>query len=417
MSESGETDSAPVESREIALQEELRELIDVVGPAPLVDLLLERAFQIGATDIHFDPTPSGLRVRLRVDGLLHDVVQLPPTMMSQVISRLKLMGDMNITERRLAQDGHISNTMLGQQRDIRVGSGPTIHGERLVLRLMPDAGTLTQLGERGFDEEQEETVRRALSAPYGTILSVGPVGSGKSTTTYACCELLNLSTKSIITIEDPVERRVEGINQLQIDSKIGLNFVSALRGALRQDPNVMMIGEIRDPETARIGVRAGLTGVLVLSTLHANDAASTIDVFRQFDVPAMFVADSLQAIISQRLIRKVCTDCRVSHHPDQTMCEALGIDPAEAESVELFRGAGCDACFHTGYHGRTGIFEILTFDQELRDAILRGKSHGEILELAKSKGLKTLENSAMDKVRAGITTVEEMHRVMMAFPA
>ena len=417
MSESGETDSAAVESREIALQEELRELIDVVGPAPLVDLLLERAFQIGATDIHFDPTPSGLRVRLRVDGLLHDVVQLPPTMMSQVISRLKLMGEMNITERRLAQDGHISNTVLGQQRDIRVGSGPTIHGERLVLRLMPDAGTLTQLEELGFDAEQEETVRRALSAPYGTILSVGPVGSGKSTTTYACCELLNLSTKSIITIEDPVERRVEGINQLQIDSKIGLNFVSALRGALRQDPNVMMIGEIRDPETARIGVRAGLTGVLVLSTLHANDAASTIDVFRQFDVPSMFVADSLQAIISQRLIRKVCTDCRVSHHPDQMMCEAMGIDPADAKSVELFRGGGCDACFHTGYHGRTGIFEILTFDQELRDAILHDKSHGELLELAKSKGMKTLENSAMDKVRAGITTVEEMHRVMMAFPA
>ena len=210
MSEAEKAGLAPVESREIALQQELRALIDVVGPAPLVDLLLERSFQIGATDIHFDPTANGLRVRLRVDGLLHDVVQLPPTMMLQVISRLKLMGDMNITERRLAQDGHISNTVLGQQRDIRVGSGPTIHGERVVLRLMPDAGTLTQLNQLGFDDEQEEVVRRALSAPYGIILSVGPVGSGKSTTTYACAELLNLATKSIITIEDPVERRIEG---------------------------------------------------------------------------------------------------------------------------------------------------------------------------------------------------------------
>jgi type II secretory ATPase GspE/PulE/Tfp pilus assembly ATPase PilB-like protein len=416
MSDSEQDTAKTGQSRQVALQEELRELIDVVGPAPLVDLLLERSFQIGATDIHFDPTATGLRVRLRVDGLMHDVVQLPPAMMAQVISRLKLMGEMDITEKRLAQDGHISNTVLAQQRDIRVGSGPTIHGERLVLRLMPDAGILTQLEELGFDNEQEAAIRRALSAPYGTILSVGPVGSGKSTTMYACTELLNEPTKSVITIEDPVERRIEGINQLQIDPKIGLNFVSALRGTLRQDPNVLMIGEIRDPETARIGVRAGLTGVLVLSTLHANDAPSTIDVFRQFDVPAMFIADSLQAIISQRLIRKVCQHCKVAHHPDHAMCEALWIDPNEAEQVELFRGTGCNACFHTGYHGRTGVFEILSVDHDFREAILRGASHGELLDLAKSKGMKTLEMSAREKVKAGITTVEEMHRVMTAYP-
>lgn len=416
MSEAEETGKNGGETRELALQEELRELIDVVGPAPLVDLLLERAFQIGATDIHFDPTATGLRVRLRVDGLLHDVVQLPPAMMSQVISRLKLMGEMDITERRLAQDGHMTNTVLGQQRDIRIGSGPTIFGERLVLRLMPDTKTLTKLHDLGFDEAQEQQIRRALSAPYGTILSVGPVGSGKSTTMYACIELLNDPTKSVITIEDPVERRIEGINQIQIDSKIGLNFVSALRGTLRQDPNVLMIGEIRDPETARIGVRAGLTGVLVLSTLHANDATSTIDVFRQFDVPAMFIADSLQAVISQRLIRKICQECRTTYHPDQAACEALGIDPAEAESVELSRGSGCESCFHTGYHGRTGVFEILMIDPEMRNAILKGQSHGELLNLAQSKGMRTLETAVQEKVRSGETTMEEMHRVMTAFP-
>jgi type II secretory ATPase GspE/PulE/Tfp pilus assembly ATPase PilB-like protein len=259
-------------------------------------------------------------------------------------------------------------------------------------------------------------VKRALSIPYGTILSVGPVGSGKTTTMYACLASLNDPTKSVITIEDPVERRIDGINQVQIDTRIDFNFVSALRGTLRQDPNVMMIGEIRDPETAHIAVRAGLTGIVVLSTLHASDTASTIDVFREFDVPPMFVADSLQAIISQRLMRKVCTDCRTSYHPDEAMCETLGLDPAQADSIELIRGEGCDACFQTGYHGRTGVFEILTVDQDIRNAILYGKSHGELMELAKSKGLKTLEMSARDKVLDGQTTLEEMHRVLTTYP-
>ena len=272
--------------RQKALQEELRELVDVVGPGPLVDLLLERAFQLQATDIHLDPSESGLRVRLRVDGLLHDVAKLPTEMTSHVVSRVKLMANMDITERRLAQDGHIANAVLKQQRDIRVGSGPTIYGERLVLRLMPDASQLTRIEDLGFDEAQIAQIRKCISAPYGMILSVGPVGSGKSTTMYACLDVLNDKTKSLCTIEDPVERRVDGVNQIQVDSRIEFGFVEALRGVLRQDPNVMMVGEIRDPETAHIACRAGLTGVTVLSTLHANDAASTIDVFREFGIPA-----------------------------------------------------------------------------------------------------------------------------------
>ena len=288
--------------RQKALQEELRELVDVVGPGPLVDLLLERAFQLQATDIHLDPGESGLRVRLRVDGLLHDVAKLPTEMTSHVTSRVKLMANMDITERRLAQDGHIANAVLKQQRDIRVGSGPTIYGERLVLRLMPDSSQLTRIEDLGFDEAQITELRRCISAPYGMVLSVGPVGSGKSTTMYACLDVLNDKTKSLCTIEDPVERRVDGVNQIQIDSRIEFGFVEALRGVLRQDPNVMMVGEIRDPETAHIACRAGLTGVTVSSTLHANDAASTIDVFREFGIPPMFIADSLVGIISQRLL-------------------------------------------------------------------------------------------------------------------
>lgn len=404
------------EVRQKALQEELKELVDVVGPGPLVDLLLERAFQLRATDVHLDPNENGLRVRLRVDGMLHDVLHLPIEMTSHVVSRLKLMANMDITERRFAQDGHISNAVLKEQRDIRVGSGPTIYGERLVLRLMPDVKTYNKFHELGLEDDQIRRVEEYVQVPYGMILSVGPVGSGKSTTMYSCLEILNDPTKSLVTIEDPVERRIEGVNQIQVDPKIHFNFVEALRGVLRQDPDVMMIGEIRDPETAHIGVRAGLTGVTVLSTMHASDSAAAVDVFREFSVPPMFIGDSLQAIISQRLLRKVCENCRETYRPDSLECQMLGIDPAEADGVALARGAGCDACFHTGYQGRTGIFEIMGVDGELREAILRNKPHGELMEIAKSKGMKTLEERARLKVLSGGTSVREMHRVLTSFP-
>ncbi len=412
VSNSGGTQPGGV--RQKALQEEMRELVDVVGPGPLVDLLLERAFQLQATDIHLDPTDKGLRVRLRVDGLLHDVAQLPSEMMSQVVSRVKLMANMDITERRQAQDGHIANAVLKQQRDIRVGSGPTIHGERLVLRLMPDTTRFTKLEELGFEDDQIAAVKRYVNCPYGMVLSVGPVGSGKSTTMYSSLELLNDKSKSLVTIEDPVERRIEGVNQIQVDQRIEFGFPEALRGVLRQDPNVIMIGEIRDPETAHIGCRAGLTGVMVLSTLHANDTVATIDVFREFGIPPMFIADSLQGVISQRLLRKVCPKCRQTYKPDSATAEFLGLG---SSSMDLVRGTGCDSCFHTGYLGRTGVFEVMGIDDDVREAILKGKRHAEMKEVAISKGMATLEQSAKKKVVAGVTTVEEVHRVLTLFPA
>jgi len=402
------------EVRQKALQEELKGLLDVVGPAPLVDLLLERAFQIFATDIHLDPTEEGLRVRLRVDGMLHDVLLIPKAMQPQVISRVKLMANMDITEKRFAQDGHISNAVLQQQRDVRVGSGPTIYGERIVLRLMPDNNRLTTLEELGLDGDQLEQVKKQVKAPYGMILSVGPVGSGKSTTMYSCLNLLNDPSKSLTTIEDPVERRIEGVNQIQVDTKIDFNFVKALRGVLRQDPNVMMVGEIRDPETAHIGVRAGLTGVSVLSTLHANDTTSTIDVFNDFGIPPMFIADSVNCIIAQRLMRRVCPNHRETYHPDEATCQILGIDPAEKDNTELVRGIPAAENFNTGYAGRVGIFEVLVIDDELRRAILDGASSTELMQIAKSAGMKTLEDSAIEKVLKGETTVEEMHRILTA---
>ena len=404
-----------LEVRQKALQEELRELIDVVGPAPLVDLLLERAFQLNATDIHIDPNQNGLRVRLRVDGMLHDVMQLPQKLTAQVVSRLKIMAGMDITERRAAQDGHISKSVIKHQRDIRVGGGPTIHGERLVLRLMPDDKTFTSLEELGFEPEQLEKIQRLVDIPYGVFLSVGPVGSGKSTTVYSALTMRNRPTESVVTIEDPVERHMEGINQIQIDAKIGFTFVKCLRGVLRQDPNVIMVGEIRDPETAQIATRAGMTGVTVLSTLHASDSLAVIDVFREFGVPSMFIVDALKCVIAQRLIRKICPNCKEEYAPDESAKTILGLSDDDAANTTLYRGQGCDSCFSTGYSGRTGVFEVLTFSPELRHAVLRTDGQDDLREIAVRNGLVTLEDAARRKVLRGVTTVEELLRLQTAF--
>lgn len=402
----------PPEARQRALHEELISLLGVVGAAPLVDLLLERAFELGATDIHFDPRKDGLRLRLRLDGVLHDILKLDAQYAPQVISRIKLMGNMDITERRLAQDGHFSNTVLRHQRDVRIGSGPTIYGERVVMRLMPDSQRFTRLDQLGLDADQVRRVETALSAPHGVILSVGPVGSGKSTTTYSCLIALNDPQRSLVTIEDPVERRIEGINQIQVDNKINFGFVEALRGVLRQDPDVIMVGEIRDPETAHIAIRAGLTGTRVLSTLHASDTGSTIDMFREFQVPRMFLADSIKCIMAQRLLRKVCEKDREYYRPDGAAAELLRLSEADAAQTQLARGVPSDANFHTGYFGRTGVFEVLFIDDEIREVMMSGKPGRTVAEAGRQHGMKSLEDSAREKVLTGETSVEEMMRVL-----
>jgi type II secretory ATPase GspE/PulE/Tfp pilus assembly ATPase PilB-like protein len=406
--------SPAAKGRERALREELRELADVVGPAPLVDLLLERSFEIGATDIHFDPRPDGLHVRLRVDGMLHDILTLGADTAPQVVSRLKLMAGMDITEKRLSQDGHVSSEVLKHKRDIRVGSGPTVYGERIVLRLMPDDKLFSSLNELGLEDHQREQILGALKAPHGMLLCVGPVGSGKSTTTYSCLRLLDDPGRSLVTIEDPVERRMENVNQIQTDSRIKFGFVEALRGVLRQDPDVIMVGEIRDPETAHIAARSALTGVRVLSTLHANDTSAVVDMFREFDIPPMFIADGLNCVIAQRLLRKVCEVSRETYHPDEAACRALGRDPSEAEHIELVRGVASDANFHTGYYGRTGVYEVMQVREAVRDTILSGRSGKEIRQVALEHGMQSLEQSAINKVLAQVTSIEEMHRVLVS---
>ncbi|MSR56181.1 MAG: type II/IV secretion system protein [Planctomycetaceae bacterium] len=405
-----------IEVRQKALQQELLQLLDVVGPGQIVDLLLERSFQLRATDIHFDPSEQGLRVRLRVDGMLHDVLQVDHEQALPMISRLKLMAEMDITERRLAQDGHITRQFLDQQRDVRVGSVPTALGERLVLRLMPDSGALCHLDQLGLDSQQVSQLKRYISSPYGMILSAGPVGCGKTTTMYNCLDLLNESTRSLVTIEDPIERRVPGVNQIQIEPRFGFGFVEALRGVLRQDPNVVMIGEIRDPETAHIGVRAARTGVLVLSTIHANDAASSFDMFRDFGIPSMFIADSLHAVVAQRLLRKVCTHCKQTFVADEPTRHVLHAAGAPEGDLQLSRGAGCDACFQTGYLGRTGVFEIIGVEDDLKHALIAGASRGELVRIARARGMQSLQAAAARRVVDGTTSIEEMHRVLLSDP-
>ncbi|MEW4488673.1 GspE/PulE family protein [Thalassoglobus sp. JC818] len=401
------------EARQKALQEELKGLISLVGVEPLVDLLLERAFQLGATDIHLDPRPNGMNLRLRLDGVMHEILHLDPEYAPQLVSRIKLIAGMNIAEKRIAQDGHFSNMMMEQNRDVRVGSGPTIYGERIVMRLMSDGSRFTSLDQLGLSDKQISAIEQATARPHGMILSVGPVGCGKSTTTYSCLASLNEATRSLVTIEDPVERRIPGVNQIQVDNRAHFGFVEALRGVLRQDPDVIMVGEIRDQETAHIAVRAGLMGSKVLSTLHASDTGATLDMFREFQITRMFLADAISCIIAQRLIRRVCEKNRETYTPDETTCEMLGIDPAEADQHKLVRGIPADSNFHTGYFGRTGVFEVLAMNPSLRNYVVSGKPGRTVFEAAQEQGMETLEQSARAKVLAGITTPEEMMRVLM----
>jgi type II secretory ATPase GspE/PulE/Tfp pilus assembly ATPase PilB-like protein len=317
---------------------------------------------------------------------------------------------MNITEKRIAQDGHISFAGSRQSHDIRVGSGPTIHGERLVLRLMPDEQSFTRLEDLGMEARQIASVRRCLSSHHGLLLVVGSVGSGKSTTVYSLLRELADPHKSIVTIEDPVERRMEGVSQIQVDPKVNFHFADALRCVLRQDPDIMMVGEIRDAETAQIACRSALTGVLVLSTLHANDTASAIDVLENFGVPRMVIADCLRGIVSQRLLLKVCEQHRETYHPDEGTCAILGLEAHRANDVQLVRGIPHDVNFHTGYAGRTGVFEILTVTRELRSSILSGASATRLMEQARADGMEPLSAAIRSKVLSGVTSLDQWHQ-------
>ncbi len=393
------------------VRKELQEKSVTATLSELVNDVLLRACDCQATDIHFDPQENGLRVRYRIDGQLQDILFIEPAMATPVISRLKIMSNLNIVERRHSQDGRITIQQHNRPRDLRLATFPTTFGEKIVIRIhevLTDAQDFTHLG---MTAEQAETIDRLITQPYGAVLVAGPVGAGKTSTLYNCLERINSPMKNIMTIEDPIEHRIPGVNQAQITPG-EMGFSEGLRAMLRQDPDVIMIGEIRDDETARIGIRAALTGVLVFSTLHGSDAPSTISNLYNFGIPGYQLSSSLLAIVSQRLIRKVCPYCRVSYTAGEKELTALELDPAEYGDLKLHRGLGCPACFQTGYLGRTGIYEIMVVGEELRDLIFQQIPKDVLRRVAMDLGMRTLKHSAIDKILEGVTTLEEAYRII-----
>ena len=378
----------------------------------LVTSLIEGAIHGNATDIHLEPLSHGeLRVRYRIDGMLHDVMKIPKHAHPMVISRIKVLADMDITERRQAQDGHITMRVGNMDYYMRIGTLPTKLGERLVIRVLNERRVLTGLQQLGFETEDLKLCEEFIATPYGMILVTGPVGSGKTTTLYSALNEVNILTKNIITIEDPVEYQLPGINQVEVDDKVGLTFAAGLRAILRQDPNTLMVGEIRDPETASVAARAALTGQQLFSTLHTQDAPGAVNTLSYLGVQPFWIASSLIGVIAQRLLRQICPHCKERYTPDARLLRLLGLH--QKSEIEYYRGKGCDRCFHSGYAGRTGIFEVMKVDESLRELIVQKASIAQIKERAIEQGMNTLKASGIRKIQRGETTVEETLRVIL----
>ena len=400
------------------MDEALSSLHEVVEDAPIVkfvNLLINQAVGDRASDIHVEPTEHNLRIRFRIDGVLHEVMHAPRGIQNGVISRIKLMADINIAERRLPQDGRISMKVAGRGIDLRVATLPTVYGEKIVLRILDKSNALLRLEELGFLPETLERFAGAYRKPYGTILVTGPTGSGKSTTLYATLNILNKPDRNIITVEDPVEYRLPGINQVQIHPKAGLTFAVALRSILRSDPDILLLGEIRDRETAVIAIEAALTGHLVLSTLHTNDAASTPMRLVEMGVEPFLVTSALDAVVAQRLARKLCDRCKEQYQPTEAELVSAGwaLEALDGDDwPTLHRAIGCGACGRTGYRGRFGIHEVLLLNEELERAIIEHRSSDDIAKISEMHGMLTLRQDGLRKVGLGMTTLEEIFRVV-----
>jgi type IV pilus assembly protein PilB len=394
---------------------DLNTLIHQSEDAPvvrLVNVLMVDSLRRGASDIHVEPYEKDFRIRFRIDGLLYDVMHPPMRLRDPLISRLKIMAKLDIAEKRLPQDGRIKIKVKIDERsrelDFRVSTLPTLFGEKVVLRLLDKDKLMLDMAKLGFEAESLEKFQRNISKPYGMVLVTGPTGSGKTNTLYSALQSLNTTDTNIMTAEDPVEFNLEGINQVQMKEQIGLNFAAALRSFLRQDPNIILVGEIRDFETAEIAIKAALTGHLVLSTLHTNDAPSTISRLVNMGIEPFLVATSVNIIQAQRLIRRICKDCKEEvHFPPEGLVE-IGFTPEEAQTVKMYRGRGCETCLRTGYKGRVGLYEVMEVTDELRELIIIGASALELRKKAMELGMLTLRESGLAKLREGITTVEEV---------
>lgn len=378
-----------------------------------VNSLIFRAVKEKASDIHIEPFEKEFAVRFRVDGVLYDIIRQPKRAHAAISSRIKVMGQLDIAEKRLPQDGRIKIKIAGKDIDIRLSTVPTLYGERVVMRILEQTGTVLELERLGFNPKSVETINKLITRKYGIILVTGPTGSGKSTTLSSCLVKLNSPERNIMTCEDPVEYQIAGINQVHVNTKIGLTFAAALRSFLRQNPDIIMVGEIRDKETAEIAINASLTGHLVFSTLHTNDASGSATRLIDMGVEPFLIASSLIGVIAQRLMRKVCTKCRVPHTPTDYEMRELGWTKVP-EGAQIYRAEGCPACSNSGYAGRTVIHELLVVEDEIRSLIIQGKDSGTLKKAAIERGMKTLREDGISKVVQGVTTIDELMRATHA---
>ncbi len=393
------------------LEERGAETHDAAPVVQVVNLIVQQAVRDRASDIHIEPQDSRVRVRYRIDGALHDVLALPANMGPAVVSRIKVLADMNIVERRRPQDGQIQMEVDGRPLDIRVATTSTIWGEKAVLRLLDKSRALLRLDELGMEEETHKRFSQLIRSPFGMVICAGPTGSGKTTTLYAALAEINQSEINVMTVEDPVEYVLPSVNQIQIHDQSGITFATGLKAILRQDPDVILVGEMRDVETARIGIQSALTGHMVLTSLHATDAAGALSRFLDMDIEPFLVASSVLAVVGQRLVRRICPTCRVPYEPsveEIRFYEEAGGQPKE----KFWHGEGCNFCFHTGYADRIGVYELLVVTEEMKQLIMRKAPHDEIRNLAVSQGMRTMQDSGIRLVEEDVTTISEVVRAI-----
>ncbi len=374
----------------------------------LVNTLLFRAVKEKASDIHIEPYEKDMVVRFRIDGILYDVFKPPKRLQNAITSRIKVMGNLNIAEKRLPQDGRIPLKLAGKDIDVRLNTVPTAHGERIVMRLQDRSNVVLELEQLGFSESSLRQISEIMGKTYGIFLVTGPTGSGKSTTLYACLTKINTIDKNIITVEDPVENRIHGIGQIQVNSKIGLTFASGLRSILRQDPDIIMIGEIRDLETAEIAINASLTGHLVLSTIHTNDSPGVFPRLIDMGCEPFLIATSLLGVAAQRLVRLLCPHCKQPHQPTEVELRSLEITPDQVVRGNVYKAVGCNQCNQKGYIGRTIIQELLMVNDDIRSLVMQRADAGQIKKAALRSGMKTFRDHGIEKIFAGVTTIEEV---------
>ena len=389
-------------------------LKDLASEAPvirLVNTIIGRVIDLRASDIHLEPFDDGLHVRYRVDGVIHPGELVPPRLSAAVNSRVKLLAHLDIAERRLPQDGRIKTRVKGRELDLRVSTVPTVHGESVVMRVLDRASVRLELEKMGFEKDTLERFNALLARPHGILLVTGPTGSGKTTTLYAALAKIDASAQKIITVEDPVEYQLEGINQIQVHSQINLTFANALRSILRQDPDIIMIGEMRDGETAQIAVQSALTGHLVLSTLHTNTAAGAVIRMQDMGVESYLITSAVNGVLAQRLVRTLCGHCKESYEPGPEVRSSTGLSRFCSPTQPIYRAVGCEHCRQSGYRGRTGIHELLVLDEPMRRAIIEGRDANILNGIAAQSGMLSLYEDGLRKVAAGHTTLDELARV------